>query len=215
MRPGSDTVPATVKHATGRRFQRLLRSHLRPGDTIYEIGGDLPCIDVALKRELRLRLIALDARRRLPHVPLGLYDAIVCADALAYRGVGDGDVALWHEIPKDVADQNRLFVTVAGLVRPGGLVVLHSRTNDRSVPRLLRELAATHGLVVVDHERHGHGPAWVRGLTQWSAGLRRTIGARSGFSIALRTGVMPLVARARAPTAPDELLMDARSAAGV
>lgn len=192
-----------------RRFpERFLRPYLRPGLTVYEIGEEAPCIAPELKRALGLRIIALDARRRLHWAPLGLYDAIICADLLDYRGPGDGDLAICQGVFEREKDSGAVFATIAGLLKPGGVLLLHARSQVRHAPRLFRRHAAAHGLVLIDEERYlMRGSVWLRALVRVGTRVWRLLtGARTdrGFFMALEKGVGEPITERAAPRAGSE-----------
>lgn len=177
---------------------RFLRAHLRPGLTVYEVGDEVLPIGAELKRRFGLRLIALDARRRLDRTPLGLYDAIICADLVSYQGVADADVVLWQGALGGGSDSDAVLASLARLLKPGAVALVQVQALSPKARRDACESAGRQGLAVIDQaQQAGLLPCWLRRLTFMN---------EARFTLALRKKVITALpvpqtesARGRAP----------------
>jgi 2-polyprenyl-3-methyl-5-hydroxy-6-metoxy-1,4-benzoquinol methylase len=113
-------------------------SHIRPGMSIYDIGGGKhPLVDRAKKTELGLRVTGLDVDAgELAQAPAACYDDVCCCDIAEYRGSGNADLVICQATLEHVHDNAKAMAAVASVVRPGGTVVIFAPSRHAAYARL-------------------------------------------------------------------------------
>lgn len=120
----------------------MLPRFLRPGATIYEVGGGKhPSIDLATKRRLGLRIVGIDiSAAELAAAPGGIYDATITGDICSIRGAGDGDLVICKGVLEHVEDADCAFRGLTSLLHPGGIALLFVPSRNALFSRLNRML---------------------------------------------------------------------------
>jgi 2-polyprenyl-3-methyl-5-hydroxy-6-metoxy-1,4-benzoquinol methylase len=110
---------------------RFAISHLRYGDTVWDVGGGrYPFISHRLKQELNLTIMGLDIDPgELAAAPAGIYDRTVCADLMKYAGTGDADVVICQSLLEHVSNVEAALAAIKTMLRPDGraLIFMPSR----------------------------------------------------------------------------------------
>jgi ubiquinone/menaquinone biosynthesis C-methylase UbiE len=118
--------------------QRIVPSHLRPGQVIYDIGGGgRPCVDMETKRRLGLTLIGLDIdeeefTKALP----GLYDHTIVADVTSYQQGEVADLVVCKSTLEHVSNTGAALAAMARLLRPGGTLLVFAPSRNALYARL-------------------------------------------------------------------------------
>lgn len=134
-------VPARDRRDAFADFRRsIVNPLLRPGATVYDVGGGRsPFLAAQAKGDLGLRVIGLDIdARELEAAPAWSYDATVHADITAYRGAGDGDLAICQTVLEHVASTRAALAGLASLLRPGGRAAIFVPSATAAFARLNR-----------------------------------------------------------------------------
>ena len=107
-------------------YRSIVAPRLFRGATVYDVGGGRrACIPLETKRALALRVIGLDiSESELALAPAGSYDEVVCADVTRYEGRQEADIAVCETLLEHVRDNASAFRTLAGIVKPGGVLLV-------------------------------------------------------------------------------------------
>ena len=116
----------------------LVPSLLKPGATIYDIGGGrTPFLSVDVKKRLGLTVIGLDiCAQELISAPSGAYDDIIVADICQYKGKGDGDVVICLALLEHVEDVSAALRAMCSILRKGGSLVIFAPSRNAIFARL-------------------------------------------------------------------------------
>lgn len=145
-----------------RSFDRLLPAHysvdgnqqfinafipkyLKKNMTVYDVGGGkTPYLSNGKKKELSLTVVGIDIDAdELRRAPKGLYDETICADITQFNGRGDADLVICQALLEHVKDADKAFAALAGIVRPGGRVLVFAPSRHALYARLNRLLPET------------------------------------------------------------------------
>ncbi len=112
--------------------------YLRQHQRIYDIGGGKnPVIPLELKKCLSLFVIGLDIdQHELKQAPEGSYDETICADILQYQGKQDADIVLCNGVLEHVSNVEIALGHIAGILKPGGRVLLFLPSRNALYARL-------------------------------------------------------------------------------
>jgi SAM-dependent methyltransferase len=118
--------------------RRIVPSHLRSDLVIYDIGGGArPCVDVATKRFLEIKLVGLDIdEEQFAKAPAGLYDRAIVADIGTYQGRHAADLVVCKSTLEHVRDTEAAFATMARLLKPGGTLLVFVPSRNALYARL-------------------------------------------------------------------------------
>lgn len=108
-------------------FMGALRSALRPGMVVMDVGGGKrPIIASDLKASLRLRVIGVDiSQAELNAAPPGCYDQIICGDITTAAALPEVDLVICHSVTEHVKDPSTMYLNIFRTLRPGGLVLAY------------------------------------------------------------------------------------------
>lgn len=114
------------------------RRWIRPGDTIYDIGGGKqPLLSPAERAQLGLRIVGVDIdQQELSRAPKGAYDEIRCADITGFEGSGDADVVLCQALLEHVPNVEAALAAIASILKPGGRAVIFVPSRNAVFARL-------------------------------------------------------------------------------
>ena len=112
--------------------------YLQPRQTIYDVGGGKqPLLTLEKKRALGSRVIGVDiSAEELSQAPPGVYDKIIVADIASLTGEGDSDVVLCRAVLEHVANVSAAIVSVASLLKPGGVCLVFIPCRNAAFARL-------------------------------------------------------------------------------
>ena len=115
-------------------------SHLRthPNPVVYDVGGGKnPYLSLELKRQLNATVVGLDiSQTELDAAPPGVYDQTVCADLTLYQGRQDADFVICQTLLEHVRDVNKAFEALAGILKPGGVLLVFVPSRNAIFARL-------------------------------------------------------------------------------
>jgi 2-polyprenyl-6-hydroxyphenyl methylase/3-demethylubiquinone-9 3-methyltransferase len=97
-------------------------SHIRPGISVYDIGGGKhPLVDAVKKAELGLRVTGLEVdASELAQAPSRCYDDIRCCDIAEYRECEMADLVICQATLEHVHDNAKAMAAIATVLKPGG-----------------------------------------------------------------------------------------------
>ena len=161
-------LPARLREDGSRDFAlSFAPAYLRPGITIYDIGGGRhPFPDAATKRRLNITLFGIDIdQRELDLAPADSYDHTICADICSYQGNADADLLICQAVLEHVRDVEAALRRLHSILRPGGMALLFNPSGNAPFARLNRILPdrLRRALLVAmqpDAERRGGFPAF-------------------------------------------------------
>lgn len=86
-------LPACYRVDGNRDYaDNLVRSYVKPGDLIYDVGGN-PFFSAEEKSRFSLRITGIDiSEQELVRAPAGAYDELLVCDIANMAGRHDGDV---------------------------------------------------------------------------------------------------------------------------
>ena len=133
--PGYLSVDGNYEFRTGYAVSQLRD---RPNSVIYDVGGGKnPYIDLELKRQINATVVGLDiSQSELNAAPPGAYDRTVCADLTLYRGEQDADFVICQTLLEHVSDVNLAFAALAGILKPGGRLLVFVPSRNAVFARL-------------------------------------------------------------------------------
>lgn len=131
-------LPARFTTDGNQEFFRIVPSVLKPGCTVWDIGGGKhPLVDPGLKRERQLRVVGLDiSAQELDAAPDGAYDETVVADISQFRGHSDADLVVCQALLEHVRDTGRAFAGISSILKPGGTAILFTPSRNAAYARL-------------------------------------------------------------------------------
>lgn len=108
-------------------FKSAIRSALRPGIVVMDVGGGKnPIISSDLKTSLRLRTVGVDiSQAELKAAPPGCYDQIICGDITAAVTLPEVDLVISRSVTEHVSDPSAMYLNIFRVLRPGGFVVAY------------------------------------------------------------------------------------------
>jgi 2-polyprenyl-3-methyl-5-hydroxy-6-metoxy-1,4-benzoquinol methylase len=123
----------TLLDPRGRRgngaadFMTAIRSALRPGIVVMDVGGGKnPIIVSDLKASLRLQVIGLDiSEAELNAAPPGCYDQIICDDVTTAAVLPEADLIVTRSVTEHVKEPSSMYLNIFRALRPGGLVIAY------------------------------------------------------------------------------------------
>jgi 2-polyprenyl-3-methyl-5-hydroxy-6-metoxy-1,4-benzoquinol methylase len=118
--------------------QRIVPSYLRPGLVVYDIGGGArPCVDIETKRRLGLKVTGVDIEDdQLAKAPRGLYDRIIVTDITTYQERNAADLVVCKSTLEHVRSTEAALATMAGLLNPGGTLLVFVPSRNALYARL-------------------------------------------------------------------------------
>lgn len=121
---------------------RIVPLHLRSSLAIYDIGGGArPCVTAETKRHFGLKLVGVDiGGEEFAKAPAGIYDQMVVADITSYREKQVADLVVCKSTLEHVRNTEAALTAMAGLLKPGGLLLLFTPCRDAMFARLNRTL---------------------------------------------------------------------------
>lgn len=120
-------LPASYRVDGNRDYvDNLVRSHVRPGDLIYDVGGGKnPFFPAEEKSGLSLRVTGIDiSEQELARAPAGAYDETLACDIAKLVGRRDGDVVICQAVLEHVKDTENAFKAMASLLKAGGQALI-------------------------------------------------------------------------------------------
>jgi len=120
-------LPADYRIDGNRDYvDNLVRTYVRPGDLIYDVGGGKrPFFSAEEKHESSLRVTGIDiSERELTRAPVGAYDEILACDIAEVAGRRDGDVVICQAVLEHVRDTENAFKGIASLLKAGGKALI-------------------------------------------------------------------------------------------
>ncbi len=113
-------------------------NYLRNGATVYDIGGGKnPFLSQSQKRSLGAYIVGIDiSEAELKAAPDGIYDKTVAGDICAYRGAGDGDLAICCAVLEHVKDVEAAIAAIATCLKPGGTACIFVPSRNAIFSRL-------------------------------------------------------------------------------
>jgi 2-polyprenyl-6-hydroxyphenyl methylase/3-demethylubiquinone-9 3-methyltransferase len=118
--------------------QRIVPSYLRPGMTIYDIGGGArPCVDLETKRRLALKVTGVDIdEEQFAKAPRGVYDRAIVTDITTYQERNAADLVVCKSTLEHVRDSGAAVATMARLLNPGGMLLVFVPSRNALYARL-------------------------------------------------------------------------------
>jgi SAM-dependent methyltransferase len=118
--------------------QRVVPSYLRPGLSVYDIGGGArPCVDLETKRRLGLRVTGVDIEgEQLEKASRGLYDRTIVTDITTYSEQNAADLVVCKSTLEHVRSTEAAVATMARLLNPGGTLLLFVPSRNALYARL-------------------------------------------------------------------------------
>ena len=106
--------------------------------TVYDIGcGKNPAISIEIKEKLQAKVIGVDlSANELSQAPSGMLDNCIEANICHYRGTEDGDLLLCQALLEHVPDVEAAFVSMASLLRKGGVALIFVPSRNAVFARL-------------------------------------------------------------------------------
>jgi SAM-dependent methyltransferase len=111
---------------------------VRIGSTVYDIGcGKNPAISIEIKQKLQAKVIGIDlSEHELLQAPADTLDSCIKSDICNYRGHEDGDLLLCQALLEHVPDVEAAFVSMASLLRKGGVALIFVPSRNAIFARL-------------------------------------------------------------------------------
>lgn len=108
------------------------------GSTVYDIGcGKNPAISIEIKQKLQAKVIGIDlSESELLQAPVGALDNCIGADICNYHGQEDGDLLLCQALLEHVPDVDAAFVSMASILRNGGVALIFVPSRNAIFARL-------------------------------------------------------------------------------
>lgn len=118
--------------------QRIVPSYLRPGLTVYDIGGGArPCVDLETKRRLGLKMTGVDIDEdQFAKAPCGVYDRAIVTDITTYQEQNAADLVVCKSTLEHVRDTGAAVATMARLLNPGGTLLVFVPSRNALYARL-------------------------------------------------------------------------------
>jgi 2-polyprenyl-3-methyl-5-hydroxy-6-metoxy-1,4-benzoquinol methylase len=107
-------------------IDQLVPMYLRPGQTIFDVGGGKrPYLDADRKALFRATVIGLDIDGdELVRAPNGCYDRTVMADIATYQGNGEADLVICQAVLEHVQNVPGAMAAIASILAPGGRALI-------------------------------------------------------------------------------------------
>ena len=133
--PAHYSVDGNYEFRTGYAIA-LLRKHGSP--VVYDVGGGKnPYLTVDLKQQLNATVVGLDiSQLELDAAPPNAYDRLVCADLMSYVGEQDADFVICQTLLEHVRDVRSAFEALAGILKPGGMLLVFVPSRNAVFARL-------------------------------------------------------------------------------
>jgi 2-polyprenyl-6-hydroxyphenyl methylase/3-demethylubiquinone-9 3-methyltransferase len=118
--------------------QRIVPSYLRPGLTVYDIGGGArPCVDLETKRRLDLKITGVDIDgEQFAKAPRGVYDRAIVTDITTYQEQNAADLVVCKSTLEHVGDTGAAVATMSRLLNPGGTLLVFVPSRNALYARL-------------------------------------------------------------------------------
>jgi SAM-dependent methyltransferase len=109
---------------------------------VYDIGGgSSPFVTEEVKRRLNLEVVGLDVdSRELARAPTGLYDRTIHSDVCEYPGHAEADLVICRSVLEHVRDTRTAVAAIARILRPGGIALVFTPSENAAFARLNRLL---------------------------------------------------------------------------
>jgi len=106
-------------------FMAAIRSALRPGMVVLDVGGGKrPAIAADLKASLDLLVIGVDiSHEELNAAPPGSYDQTICGDITVEIALPAADLAIARSVTEHVADPSAMYLNILQALRPGAFLI--------------------------------------------------------------------------------------------
>ena len=133
--PASFSVDGNYEFRTNYALS-LLQSRSDP--VVYDVGGGKnPYLTADIKRRLNATVIGLDiSQTELDAAPAHTYDSVVCADLTSYTGKQDADFVICQTLLEHVRNVPQAFVALAGMLKPGGMLLVFVPSRNAVFARL-------------------------------------------------------------------------------
>jgi 2-polyprenyl-6-hydroxyphenyl methylase/3-demethylubiquinone-9 3-methyltransferase len=112
--------------------------YLKSDMKVYDVGGGKnPYITLKQKRELSLVVVGLDIDKgELEQAPDDIYDEIIRADIMEYKGKRDADLVICQSLLEHVRDVDRAFASIASMLKPTGRALIFVPSKNAVYARL-------------------------------------------------------------------------------
>lgn len=133
--PALYSVDGNYEFRTGYALA-LLRTRNNP--VIYDVGGGKnPYLTADVKQQLNATVVGLDiSQQELDLAPANTYDRVVCADLMLYTGKHDADFVICQTLLEHVRDVPQAFRALAGMLKPGGMLLVFVPSRNAVFARL-------------------------------------------------------------------------------
>lgn len=127
-------------------YQDFVRSFvpefLGVGTVVYDVGcGRSPFLSAEIRREMQIRVVGFDIDAgELARAEGGSYERTICADICTHVGAANADVAICSALLEHVPDVEAALLGLAGIVKPGGVVLVFVPSRRAIYARLNRLL---------------------------------------------------------------------------
>jgi 2-polyprenyl-6-hydroxyphenyl methylase/3-demethylubiquinone-9 3-methyltransferase len=180
-------LPARYSVDGNRHFiDVFVPKYLKSNMTVYDVGGGkTPYITIEKKWELSLVVVGIDIDAdELRRAPEGVYDETICADITRYQGKGDADLVICQALLEHVKDVDAAFAALAGILKPGGRVLVFTPSKYALyalLNRLLPETLKKRLLFSIFQDRRNQGSRAITGTVHRRNSARWRGGTACGW----------------------------------
>ena len=118
--------------------ERIVPAYLKPGQTIYDVGGGKrPFVTAAQKATLGLTIVGIDiSQDELNLAPAGVYDRTICQDVSTLQGNGEADLLICLAVLEHVRNVAAAFHAIASCLKPNGNALIFVPSRNAPFARL-------------------------------------------------------------------------------
>jgi 2-polyprenyl-6-hydroxyphenyl methylase/3-demethylubiquinone-9 3-methyltransferase len=120
-------LPEQLRVDGNRYFKEVFApEYLKNGLLIYDIGsGRTPFVDSNTKKTQDLTIVGVDIdKTELASAPQGIYDKVICADILEFKGNNDADLVICQAILEHVRDVDKAFAAISSIAKQCGAIII-------------------------------------------------------------------------------------------
>ncbi|OGK04740.1 MAG: hypothetical protein A2W80_02130 [Candidatus Riflebacteria bacterium GWC2_50_8] len=181
-------LPAKYRRDGNRDYiETVVPKYLAHAVTVYDVGGGKrPFLTTEQKRALSVTVVGVDIDQvELDLAPQGAYDKKICADIARFSGSQDADLILCQALLEHVENVEAAFVSIATILKPGGLALIFVPSRNAVFARLNMLLPQSvkqsilYGIFPEKRKKQGF-PAFYNSCTP--AGLKK-LAAANGLTI--------------------------------